>query len=106
MNMTIDLTQIILAVLALIAALFTHRLKPWIKANTDEKQQRIIDTAIQIAVFAAEQIYGAGHGAEKMEYAQQYLFDHGYNVDVREIEAAVHNFFAHDGDKPEEPTEE
>lgn len=103
--MTIDLTQIILAVLALIAALFTHRLKPWIKANTTEKQEAIIDTAIQIAVFAAEQIYGAGHGAEKMEYAQKYLFDHGYNIDVRRIEAAVQNYFSHD--EPEaEPTEE
>lgn len=100
--MTIDLTQIILAIIALIAALFTRRLKPWVKANTTEKEQRIIETVIQIAIFAAEQVYGAGHGTEKMEYAQQYLHDHGYEVDVREIEAAVHNYFSHKDDAEEE----
>ena len=98
----INLTPIINALILLIAAFVTYRVIPWIKANTTEKQQKIIETAIQIAVFAAEQIYGAGHGSEKLEYAQQYLHDHGYEVDVREIEAAVHNYFSHNADAEEE----
>ena len=64
-NMTIDLTQIIVALLGLLSAIITYRLVPWLKANTTEKQQALIKTAVQTAVYAAEQIYGAGHGEEK-----------------------------------------
>ena len=48
-----------------------------------------------MAVFAAEQIFGAGHGADKMDYAMRYLSEKGFDVDVREIEAMVHDYFSH-----------
>ena len=93
---TINLTPIIQALIGLLAALITYRLIPWIKANTNDKQQAMLKAAIQTAVFAAEQIYGAGNGAEKMDYAIEYLRDKGFDVDSREIEATVHYFFAHE----------
>ena len=62
---TIDLTTIINAIIALLAALVTYRLIPWIKARTTTEQQAQLKAAIKVAVFAAEQIFGAGHGEEK-----------------------------------------
>ena len=47
-------------------------------------------------VLAAEQIYGAGHGAEKLEYVKTQLELRGITINVSEIEAAVYerlNFF-------------
>lgn len=85
----IDLTPIIQAVLALICALITYKVIPWIKARTTAAQQSNIRALIKTLVFAAEQIYGTGYGGAKLKYVKDYLTGHGYNVDVNEIEAAV-----------------
>lgn len=101
---TINITAIIEAILGLCAALVTYRLIPWIKAHTTEKQQALIEVAIQTAVYAAEQIYGAGHGAEKMNYALAWLHDRGYDADRTRVEAAVYdllNSFEYPEKKPE-----
>ena len=90
--MTIDLTTIINAIIALLAALVTYRLIPWIKARTTAEQQAQLRAAVKVAVFAAEQIFGAGNGAEKMDYALRWLRDQGFDVDSRQVEAAVAEF--------------
>lgn len=94
--MTIDLTPIFQAVIALLAALITYKLIPWIKSKTTEQQQANLYAAARIAVFAAEQLFGAGQGQEKLEYAMEALQRAGYNVDtelVREtIEEIVNSF--------------
>ena len=89
MNTAINLTPIIQALIGLLATLITCRLVPWIKAKTTNEQQSALAAAIKIAVYAAEQIFGNGHGADKMDYALRYLRDKGFDVDSREIEAAV-----------------
>lgn len=89
-NVTIDITQIVVAIIGLLSALITYRVVPWLKANTTVKQQAIIKAAVQTAVFAAEQIYGAGEGEKKFDYAINWLRDKGYDVDKAEIEAAVY----------------
>lgn len=92
--MSIDLTAIIQAVIALFAALITYRLVPWIKSKTTAQQQEALKAAARIAVFAAEQLYGAGHGEQKLDFALAKMQDMGYNIDkqaVREsIEATVY----------------
>ena len=85
----IDLTPILQAVLALLAALITYRLVPWIKARTTAAQQDNIRAVVKVLVFAAEQLYGAGKGKEKMEYVRDKLQERGFDVDTDEIEAAV-----------------
>lgn len=87
--MTVDLTQIIMALLALLGSLITAKLIPWIQANTNEKQQRILSAAVYTAVYAAEQLYGAGNGKEKLMYAKNQLAKKGYTIDIDEIESAV-----------------
>lgn len=95
MNMTIDLTPIFQAVIALLAALVTYKLIPWIRSKTTKQQQDNLVAAAKIAVFAAEQIYGAAKGDEKLEYAMEALKKAGFTIDktlAREaIEKAVHD---------------
>lgn len=89
-NITIDITQIVVAFIGLLSALITYRLVPYIKAKTTVQQQAFIKAAVQTAVFAAEQLYGAGEGEKKFDYAIQWLRDHGYDVCKADIEAAVY----------------
>ena len=85
----IDLTDIIQAVIALIVALITYKVIPWLKARTTESQQAILMATVRTLVYAAEQLYGAGKGKEKFTYVRQKLQEKGFDVDVDAIEAAV-----------------
>lgn len=89
----IDLTPIFQAVIALLAALITYKLIPWIKARTTKDQQEAIQAVARIAVFAAEQIYGAGNGEDKLQYAIGVLNRAGYDMNTtlarESIEKAV-----------------
>ena len=85
----IDFTPIIQAVIALIAAIITAKVIPWIKAKTTNEQQQLIAATVKTLVFAAEQIYGAGFGEEKFDYVQVKLLEKGFDVDRDVIEAAI-----------------
>ena len=91
--MKIDLTVILVAVLDLIAALITYKLIPWIQSKTTAQQQQNLDAVYCTLVFAAEQLYGANHGAEKLAYVKERLRERGYDVDVPTIEATVKRLF-------------
>lgn len=88
----IDLTPIFQAILALLAALITHRLIPWIVARTTNEQQAGMRALVKTLVFAAEQIYGAGKGAEKLAWVKNKLNQAGFDIDAAEIEAAVSEY--------------
>ena len=88
----IDLTPILQAVIGLLAALVTYKLIPWIKAKTSAEQQAMLKATIKTFVFAAEQIYGAGHGEEKLGYVANRLQEKGYTVNTAEIEATVKEY--------------
>lgn len=72
-----DVTQIIIAVVcAIIAALgsiITKVVIPYIKANTNETTQAIIESIAEAAVYAAQQICISSAGTEKKEYAVTYM---------------------------------
>lgn len=88
----IDLTPIINAIIALLASIITIKVIPWIKAKTTIEQQNMIRAAVVTLVFAAEQIYGAGRGSEKLDYVKAKLIEKGYDVDVDEIEAVIKEY--------------
>lgn len=91
--MNIDLTTIINAIIALLAALVTYRVIPWIKAKTTNEQQAYIRALVKAGVYAAEQIYNTeGMGTQKMEYVRKWLMSNGFDVNVTEIEAAVSEY--------------
>ncbi|MDD3573056.1 MAG: phage holin, LLH family [Eubacteriales bacterium] len=85
----IDMTQLFQAVIGFLAALVTYKLIPWIQARTTAQQQELLRAAVSVAVYAAEQLYGAGAGKEKLMYVKGQLAKKGYHVDIDEIEAAV-----------------
>lgn len=87
--MNIDLTPIFQAVIALLAALVTYKLIPWLKSRTTKQQQDNLAAAAKIAVYAAEQLYGANNGEKKLEYARQALLAAGYDVNTDTLRAAI-----------------
>ena len=96
--MTIDLTQIATALIALIVALISKYVIPWIKSKTDvengkatEAQSRLIQLAIDTAVGAAEQTYNSDQGQQKKSYVLGLLRGQGFDVDTAAFDAAVEN---------------
>jgi hypothetical protein len=94
--MNIDITGVANAAIALIAAVITAFVIPWIKSKTTAAQFEKIETWVTIAVEAAEQIYtGSGWGAEKKAYVVEFLNGKGFSIDAEAldklIEAAVFN---------------
>lgn len=105
----IDLTNLFNAVLALLAALITAFVIPWIKAKASLQQQEALSGVYRTLVYAAEQIYGSGHGAKKLKYVKAQLMERGYTIDTDMIEATVKMHFGEWGKKGEEeklPAEE
>lgn len=85
----IDLTPILQALIGLLATLIAARLIPWIKARTTAQQQAMLGAAVDVLVYAAEQLYGAGNGEAKFQYVADRLREKGLSMDVDTIEAAV-----------------
>ena len=85
----IDMTPLFEAVIALLAGLITMKLLPWLQAKMTVQQQEMMKAMTRTLVYAAEQIYGAGNGAKKLEYVQTQLEERGFHVDFAQIEAAV-----------------
>lgn len=112
--MTIDITPIIEAVIALAGVIVSCVLIPYIKSKTTTEQQKEINAWVKIAVAAAEQIYvGSGRGEEKKAYVINWLREHGVTVDETKldalIEAAVYELTNGEGliiveEKVEEPS--
>lgn len=85
-----DITPIVETTAAIIAALVTAVVIPYIRSKTTAQQQAEINAWVKIAVAAAEQIYqGAGRGEEKKAYAIQWLREHGITVDEAKLDALI-----------------
>ena len=84
-----DYTQIISAVIALISALVSAFLIPWLKTKIDAKKLQTIKTYVEIGVKAAEQLYAATDGEEKKAYVINFLAEHGIRFDVSTIDQLI-----------------
>lgn len=98
----IDLTTLFNAFIALLAAIITAFVIPWIKAKASVQQQEALLGIYRTLCFAAEQRYGSGHGKEKLNYVKAQLMERGYTVDTDMIEATVKMHFGAWG-KPVKP---
>ena len=91
--MTIDITQIVVAVIGLLSAVLTAFIVPWIKSKTSISQQSIIETLARSAVCAAQQIFGTDEGQQKKEYAvhrvEEALKAYGIKIDADRISEAI-----------------
>jgi len=88
-NVTIDLTQIILAVFTLIFGLLMRYVIPGIKEKMTGDQVEMLRIAVKTAVYAAEQLYGSKQGQEKLAYVIDLLYQQGYIVDKDKVEDTV-----------------
>ena len=84
-----------------VALILKWATETWLKVKESRPDlAEILKFAAQTAVFAAEQVIGSGHGAEKRAYAiefmQNYLAERGIKVDidviVGTIESAVWSY--------------
>lgn len=87
--MTIDLTQIILAVITLIGAVLTGFVIPWIKSKLDDRQYEVFATLVRVGVYAAEQLFTSEQWKEKKEYVVNLLLENGYTVDATAVDALI-----------------
>lgn len=92
----IDLTPIASAVIALVAAIISCVLIPFIRSKLTAAQFDEIQLWVNIAVDAAEQLFqGHNRGEEKKAYVLKFLQSKGFTLDMdsldKMIEAAVLN---------------
>lgn len=82
-------TQIISAVIALISALVSAFLIPWLKTKIDADKLQTLRTYVEIGVKAAEQLYTATDGAAKKAYVVNFLAEKGIQFDVETIDKLI-----------------
>lgn len=64
-----NITQILLGLILILGGLFTLIIWPYIKAHVSSEQLSILAGIAQTVVFAAEKIFGAKMGEDKLAYA-------------------------------------
>ena len=87
--MTINLTDILQAIIVLIGGLVARYLIPWIKEKLDEKQYDVFCGMVRIGVYAAEQLFNSNQGQLKKEYVLSFLHDNGYDIDSPAVNATI-----------------
>ena len=88
MNM-IDITPIVNAVIALLAAIVSSVVIPWIHTKIDDAETAQFLRWVEIAVAAAEQLYHTADGEAKKRYVLDYLTQKGYELDARDVNNAI-----------------
>lgn len=87
--MNIDYTELLQAIIALLATLITTFLVPFIKKKLSAEKTEELRKWVGVAVKAAEQIYGSKTGQEKKEYVLSFLLSKGFKFDVDEVAALI-----------------
>lgn len=87
----IDLTNLIEAVLGILFLIAMKYLLPWLKARMTAEQEASFALIVEIAVMAAEKIYGSQHGEDKLKYVEEYLEARGIYIDTTRIRAYVNS---------------
>lgn len=85
----LDLTPLVEAIIALAASAITIFLIPWLRARYGNETLEKARGWVQIAVYAAEKLYGAGNGDKKLAYAEQVLAQHKIKLDTATLKAMV-----------------
>ena len=87
--MNIDITPIIEAVIVLISAVVTGILVPYLRQKLSDEKRQKLQFWVEIAVKAAEQLYGSKAGQQKKEYVVAFLLSKGIVADVDEVTALI-----------------
>lgn len=89
--MTIDITQICVALITLAGTIITAVLVPYIKTKLSVEQQKKLQTWIQVAVSAAEQLSKTGVISKdaRKQYVLNFLEKHNMTADVDLIDTML-----------------
>lgn len=60
-----------------------------LKVSTETARLKALEQDVRAAVYGAEQIYGAGHGEEKLSHAMEYLKGKGYDPDKEMLQPFI-----------------
>lgn len=85
----LDFTPLAEALITLAVTAITVFLIPWLRERYSTETLEKARGWVQIAVYAAEKLYGAGHGAEKLTYAEQVLAQHNIKLDTATLTAMI-----------------
>ena len=89
MKTQIDLTPIIELVISVFSLVASFYIIPWLKQKLNAEKTQKLQAWAQIAVRAAEQLYGSKTGQQKKDYAVSFLLSKGLVFDVDEVTAMV-----------------
>ena len=84
-----DLTPIINAAIALIAALISAFVIPWLRRKTTQQDRETMLAWVEIAVTAAQQLYHTLEGSVRKEYVLEFLDSKGYDISSKDIDNAI-----------------
>lgn len=84
-----ELTEIICAVITLLAAIITATVVPWLKKKMSVQERNEMFKWVEIAVMAAQQLYHNLDGKMRKEYVVRFLESKGYDVDTQEVDSAI-----------------
>ena len=89
----IDLTPVIQALITLASTLFTvlilPKLSSFLKERLSKQQRENLRQWTEIAVRAAEQLYGSKTGQQKKDYVLAFLLEKGIVFDTAEVVALL-----------------
>lgn len=85
----LDLTKLTQAIISLAAGIVSLYLVPWLRSKLTNEQLAKAKSWVQIAVYAAEKLYGAGNGDQKLAYAEAILLEHNIKLDTTTLKAMI-----------------
>lgn len=85
----IDFTPLVEALIGLAVTAITVFLIPWLRERFGNEKLAKARGWVEIGVLAAEKLYGAGKGDEKLAYVADFLAQHKIKLDVDALKALV-----------------
>ena len=87
------LFTIVQVIVIICSILFVRFVIPLLKEKLNQKQYEQIKTLVNDAVFAVEQLIGAGNGAEKKEevitFVMNYIVAKGINITRKQVDILI-----------------
>ena len=89
MDFTFDITELLKAVVELMAVLITLFVIPWLKRKVGNEKMTDFLRWVEIGVLSAEQMYQSFEGEEKKNYVVGLLKEKGFKFTDAEVSAAI-----------------
>lgn len=90
--MSINITNIVIALIGVLSAVVTSIVIPWLKSKLNANQIDIIQQLSTVAVYAAQQIYNSDEAQKKKEYAVTYVKNELAKYDITFSEDTISTY--------------